>query len=70
MKLRKKLDGESFACALRLHRERLGLTQDQLATLLDMSHEWVSKCERGLSTPAAITQEGALERLKFAKPKK
>lgn len=61
------LDPQSFAAALRLHRSRLGLTQPAMARLLDVSHEAVSKWERGVSTPAAITQEGALTRLKFAR---
>ena len=63
------LDPKSFAAALKMHRDRLGLTQAEAATLLDVSHEAVSKWERGLSTPSAITQEGALSRLKFAKKK-
>lgn len=63
------LDPKSFAAALKMHRDRLSLTQAEAATLLGVSHEAVSKWERGLSTPSAITQEGALARLKFAKVK-
>lgn len=69
MKLSKKLDGETFAFALRAHRARLNLTQSDLATLLGVSFEAISKWERGLSAPPAITQEGALARLKVAKKK-
>lgn len=53
----------AFAEKLKAARERLGLTQAEAARLLDVSFEAVSKWERGLSTPAAITQEGALARL-------
>lgn len=53
----------SFAEKLKAARERLGLTQAGAARLLDVSFEAVSKWERALSTPAAITQEGALARL-------
>jgi len=56
----------SFAEKLKAARERLGLTQAEAAALLDVSFEAVSKWERGLSTPAAITQEGALSRLSSA----
>jgi len=56
-----------FSATLRLHRERLGLTQAEAALVVDMSAEWVSKCERGLTVPPAISQEGALERLRAAK---
>jgi len=56
-----------FASKLRMHRERLGLTQAEAALVVDMSTEWVSKCERGVNVPPAISQEGALERLRSAK---
>jgi len=55
-----------FAEKLKAARERLGLTQTDAAALLDVSFEAVSKWERGLSTPAAIAQEGALARLSSA----
>lgn len=55
-----------FAEKLKAARERLGLTQTEAAALLDVSFEAVSKWERGLSTPAAIAQEGALARLSSA----
>ena len=56
----------SFAAELKAARERLGLTQAEAASLLGVSFEAVSKWERGLSTPAEITQEGARARLSAA----
>ena len=63
------LDPKSFAAALKMHRDRLGLTQLALALALDVSAEAISKWERGLSAPAAIAQEGAIARLKRARKK-
>jgi transcriptional regulator with XRE-family HTH domain len=60
----------TFAEQLRAARKRLGLTQAELATLLGVSFEGVSKWERGLSEPSRITQEGALARLKRHKKRK
>ena len=57
----------NFALKLKTARERLGLTQAEAALVVDMSAEWVSKCERGLTVPPAISREGALERLRVAK---
>ena len=61
-----------FAEKLKAERERLGLTQAEAAAALGpkVSFEAVSKWERGLSTPAPNTQEGALARLRALKPKK
>jgi len=56
-----------FAKQLKSARQRLGLTQSEAALVVDMSAEWVSKCERGLTIPPGISQEGALERLRAAK---
>ena len=53
----------TFATKLKSERERLKLTQAELATILDVSFECVSKWERSLVTPSEITQEGALNRL-------
>jgi transcriptional regulator with XRE-family HTH domain len=53
----------TFAAKLKSERQRLGLSQADAARLLDMSAEWVSKCERDLTVPLLITQEGALVRL-------
>lgn len=52
-----------FAKQLRAQRARLAITQRQLAEVLGVSFEAVSKWERGASLPLAITQEGALTRL-------
>lgn len=57
----------TFAEQLKAARERLGLTQSEAALVVDMSAEWISKCERALTIPPAISQEGALERLRAAK---
>ena len=56
-----------FGLQLRAARKRVGLTQAEAASVLDMSPEWVSQCERGLSVPPAITREGALARLRRAR---
>lgn len=60
----------NFAEQIKSERQRLGLNQSEAAALLDVSFEALSKWERGLSTPAAIAQEGAMARLKKAKAKK
>lgn len=54
----------TFAEKLRSERQRLGLSQVELAGVLGVSFEAVSKWERGLTTPAQIAQEGALARLR------
>ena len=54
----------SFAEELKSERKRIGLNQAEAAVVVEMSAEWVSKCERGLTIPPAISQEGALARLK------
>ena len=53
-----------FAEQLRAARERLGITQPEAARIVNMSAEWVSKCERGPTIPPTISQEGALARLR------
>lgn len=59
-----------FAMRLKYERERIKITQSEAVALLgDISFEAYSKWERGLSTPAEITQEGALMRLARQKPK-
>lgn len=52
----------TFADKLKSERKRLGLTQGQLAELLDVSLRAVGKWEQG-QEPIALTQEGALNRL-------
>jgi transcriptional regulator with XRE-family HTH domain len=56
-----------FSEKLKSERKRIGLSQPDLALLLGVSAEWVSKTERELSTPLEITQEGALARLRKTK---
>lgn len=53
----------SFGEQLKAHRERLGLTQAELAALLDVPARTHWEWESGKTTPHAITQEGALARL-------
>jgi transcriptional regulator with XRE-family HTH domain len=53
----------TFPEKLRHHRQRLGITQSQLAEILGVSFGAVSKWERGLNLPAEIAQEGAVARL-------
>ena len=60
----------TFAEQLKAERKRLGLTQAQAAALLDVSARVHWEWETGKTEPYAITQEGALARMKKAKPKK
>lgn len=60
----RKENAPTFSEQLRAERARLGINQTQLSILLEVSFEAVSKWERGVSTPALVTQEGALARLK------
>ena len=56
-----------FADQLKQERERLGITQAQAASLLDVSKSVLAKWETFDRTPIAITQEGALARLRATK---
>ena len=59
----------TFSEQLKSERQRLGLSQTELARVLTVSFETISKWERELVIPAEITQEGALARLrKMKKP--
>lgn len=59
----------TFSEQLKSERQRLGLSQAELARVLNVSFEAISKWERELVIPAEITQEGALARLrKMKKP--
>lgn len=60
----------TFAEQLKAERLRLNLTQLEAAALLGVSKSVIEKWEIENRTPIAITQEGALARLKKAKPKK
>ena len=57
----------SFADQLKKERERLGVTQAQAASLLSVSKSVLAKWEIDDRTPLAITQEGALARLRTTK---
>lgn len=52
----------TFPEQLKTHREKLGLTQAELASLLDVSPRAVWQWEKG-TLPHVLTQEGALARL-------
>jgi transcriptional regulator with XRE-family HTH domain len=65
-KPKKPLPPETFAATLRLHRDRLGLSQTELAELLGMTMTVISDWETGRTTPPAITQEGAIARLRLS----
>ena len=53
----------SFAEQLKTERERLGLTQAQVASLLNVPARTYWEWEASKTTPYAISQEGALKRL-------
>ena len=57
----------SFADQLKQERERLGITQAQAASLLDVPARTYWEWESGKTEPHTITQEGALARTKKAK---
>ena len=59
-----------FAKQLKQERERLGITQAQAASLLDVSARTYWEWEASKTTPYAITQEGALGRLRTTKKHK
>lgn len=60
----------SFADQLKKERERLGITQAQAASLLGVPDRTYWEWEAGKTEPYAITQEGALQRLRTTKPRR
>lgn len=58
----------TFSEKIKSERERLGLTQAEAATLLDVSPRALWQWEQG-QEPIALTQEGALARLERTKIK-
>ena len=56
----------TFARELKDLRQHLGLSQVEAASMLGMSKDWVSICERGGSIPNLISQAGALQILRAA----
>ena len=59
----------SFPEQLKSQRERLGLTQAELAAFLEVSPRAVWQWEKG-TLPHVLTQEGALARLTKAKTRR
>lgn len=53
-----------FSEQLKSEKDRLGLTLAGLASALDVGQRTVEHWLKGDRTPAAITQEGAMARLK------
>ncbi len=64
------LNPETFAFALRAHQERLGKTQKQMADLLGVSLRIYITWQKGDGNPLEVTMEGAIARLRKAKPGK
>jgi transcriptional regulator with XRE-family HTH domain len=54
----------TFGEQLKFERQRLGITQPQAATILGVPDRTYWEWEAGKTTPYAITQEGALGRLR------
>lgn len=59
----------TFPEQLKSERERLGLTQAELAAFLDVSPRAIWQWEKGI-LPHVLTQEGALARLAKAKTRR
>lgn len=66
----RRLDRHSFAMALRFHRERLGLTQQEMASLLEVSDRAYWQWESESGATLAVTMEGVIARLKRSRAKK
>ncbi len=60
----------TFADLIKTERQRLGLTQAEAATLLDVPARTLWEWEHGKTTPLAVAQEGVAARLKRARVKK
>jgi len=60
----------SFATTIKSERTRLGLTQSEAATLLNVPARTLWEWEHGKTEPLAVTQEGVIARFKRAKVKK
>lgn len=63
------LDRQAFAAAIKMHRDRLGLTQAEAAGLCEVSPRVWWKWEKAGGDTLPVTQEGVLARLKHAKKK-
>lgn len=60
----------SFSDLIKAERARLGLTQGEAATLLEVPSRTLWEWEHGKTTPLPVAQEGVKARLKKAKAKK
>jgi predicted transcriptional regulator len=60
----------NFADQLKSEQDRLGLTQAEVAALLEVSPRAVWKWLHGDEPELAVTREGVIARLKKAKAKK
>ncbi|MCH4548070.1 helix-turn-helix domain-containing protein [Rhizobium changzhiense] len=56
---------EIFGANLRHHRKAKRLTQDQLAEMVELSSEMISKIERGIAAPSFTTIEKLSEVLEL-----
>lgn len=60
----------TFPEKLKAERARTGLFQSEAAALLGVSKSAIEKWEAGTKTPAPVTQEGVLARLKKIRTKR
>jgi transcriptional regulator with XRE-family HTH domain len=60
----------NFAETLKQERERLGITQAQVASMIEVPARTYWEWEAAKTTPYEITQEGALARLRATKKRK
>ena len=60
----------TFSEQLKSERQRTGLLQSEAAELLGVSKSAIEKWEAGTKTPAPVTQEGVLGRLKRVRSKR
>lgn len=65
-----ELNPETFALALKAHRERLGFSQAEAAAHCRVTPETWSEWENETTEPLYPTMLGALQMLKFTKAKK
>lgn len=63
------LDRQAFAVAIKMHRDRLGLTQAEAAGLCEVSARVWWKWEKAKGDTLHPTQRGTLDILKHAKKK-
>jgi DNA-binding transcriptional regulator YiaG len=57
----------TFAEQLKSERDRLGLSQDQAAALIETSKRTYTDWESGRTVPLPVAQEGALARMRGRK---